>query len=149
MWKTECQPNSSLPTPLFPTPRPAPLLLWYLWFAGTLLPLAAGDLFKDFRSLGIPRYTLSAEIAVYGVIAAMAAPGENFPHPFLLSTQNSATSTSRQAPTLTLPRSTGRGIEAVPKFRRIKRRKWRRICQSIKRSHEDALGRFRLRRSPF
>jgi 4-amino-4-deoxy-L-arabinose transferase-like glycosyltransferase len=78
-----CLPHSPPPTPHTPlrTHPSAPLLLWYLWFAGTLLPLAAGDLLKDFRSLGIPRYTLSAEIAVYGVIAAMAALGAKLSTP--------------------------------------------------------------------
>ena len=59
--------------PLIWLRRSGALLLWYLWFIGTLLPLAAGDLLNHFRTLGIPRYTVSAEIAVFGVIAAMAA----------------------------------------------------------------------------
>jgi hypothetical protein len=62
-------------TPLIWLGRNRALLLWYLWFAGTLLPLAAGDLLNHFRTLGIPRYTVCAEIAVYGVIAAVASLG--------------------------------------------------------------------------
>ena len=59
--------------PLIWLRRSGALLLWYLWFAGTLAPLAAGDLLNHFRTLGIPRYTVSAEIAVFGVIAAATA----------------------------------------------------------------------------
>jgi len=52
--------------------RSGALLLWYLWFAGTLLPMVAGDLLNHFRTLAFARYTLSAEVAVAGVMAAIA-----------------------------------------------------------------------------